>query len=150
MYDYGTGKQNWLASGLPIEGTNAGMVRAGGVARDDAPTCRLDEGLADVKRRVEDAGWDTCVVVNDERVVLGLLRGKHLAGDPRRTVEQAMSPGPSTFRPHVSAAELGDYMARHDLPGVPITTGDGILVGVLRREDVPDAADDHEAHQHGA
>ena len=148
VYDYVSGKQNWLAAGLPVEGTNAGLVRAGAVAKADAPTCRLDERVGDVKSRVETAGWDVCVVVNEERIVLGLLRSKHLEGDPDRTVEQAMSPGPSTFRPHVSAAELGEYMAKHHLPSAPVTTGDGELVGVLRREDAVAAAHRHEEHEH--
>ena len=138
------GKQNWLASGLPVEGQKAEMVRAGTLARDDAPTCGLEERLGDVRDRVEASGWDTCVVVNEERIVLGLLRPKHLQGDAEQKVEQAMSPGPSTFRPHVSAAELGEYLARHDLPMVPITTGDGELIGVLRRDDIPP-----EQHHHG-
>lgn len=146
VYDYGTGKQNWLASGLPVEGTNAEMVRSGGVARDDVPTCRLDERLGDVRGRVEASGFDTCVVVNEQRVVFGLLRPKHLEGDPDRSVERAMQPGPSTFRPHVSAAELGEYMVRHDLPSAPITTGEGVLVGLLLREDAARVALEHREH----
>jgi predicted transcriptional regulator len=130
-----------------VEGDNAEMVRARTLAREDAPTCGLEERLGDVKERVENAGWDTCVVVNERRIVLGLLRPKHLQGDPDQTAEQAMSPGPSTFRPHVSAAELGEYMVRHDMPTVPITTGDGELVGVLRREDAARAADEHHGHE---
>jgi CBS domain-containing protein len=125
------------------------MVRSKTLAREDAPTCRPDERLGDVRKRVEDAGWDTCVVVNEERIVFGLLRAKHLEGDPDRTAEQAMAPGPSTFRPHVSAVELGNYLVEHDLPAVPITTGDGVLVGVLRREDAARAALEHHQHEEG-
>jgi CBS domain-containing protein len=124
------------------------MVRAKALAREDAPTCRLDERLGDVKKRVEDVGWDTCVVVNDQRIVFGLLRAKHLGCDPDQKVEQAMSPGPSTFRPHVSAVELGEYMVEHDLPTVPITTGDGVLVGVLRMEDAARVALEHHHEEH--
>jgi predicted transcriptional regulator len=122
------------------------MVRAGTLAREDAPTCSLNEGMGEVKKRVEDAGWDTCVVVNEQRIVFGLLRAKHLGSDPNQKAEQAMSPGPSTFRPHVSAVELGEYMVEHDLPTVPITTGEGVLIGVLRREDAARVALEH--HQH--
>ncbi len=146
VYDYEAGKQSWLASGLPTEGRFAGLPRAGDVARDDVPTCRLDERLGDVRKRGRDAGWDACVVVNDERVVLGLLREEHLEGDPEATVEEAMSPGPSTFRPHVFIVEMAEYMSRHGLPGTPVTTGDGVLVGFLREEDAVRAAEEvHEA-----
>lgn len=90
------------------------------------------------------------MVVNEQRIVFGLLRAKHLEGEPDQTAERAMAPGPSTFRPHVSAAELGEYMVRHDLPAVPITTGDGVLVGVLRREDAARTALEHHQHEeHG-
>ncbi|MGH2692996.1 MAG: CBS domain-containing protein [Actinomycetota bacterium] len=126
------------------------MARAGSVARKDAPTCGLGERLEDVKGRIQADGWDTCVVVNEQRVVLGLLRPKQLQGDPGRTAEEAMAPGPSTFRPHVDAAGLGEYMTRHDLPNAPITTGEGVLVGVLLREDAARLAlHRHQEHEHG-
>ncbi len=135
-----------MAAGLPTEGTSAQLPRAGDVARRDAPTCRLDERLGEVAARVAAAGWDACVVVNDESVVLGLLRAKELRGDPGQRIEQAMRPGPSTFRPYVSIEEMAARMTTHDLPNVPITTSDGRLVGLLLREDAQRAA--HELHAH--
>ena len=133
-----------------MEGEKADVPRAGKVARPDAPTCLPGERVAEVKTRVEAAGWDTCVVVNEQRVVFGILRPKQLDGDPERTAEEAMAPGPSTFRPHVDAADLGEYMVKHDLPNAPITTGDGVLVGVLLLEDAARLAlDRHGEHEHG-
>lgn len=152
MYDYVAGKQDWLAAGLPVEGTLSAYPRAGDVARKDVPTCRLDERLGDVKERVREAGWKVCVVVNEERVVFGLFRSKELEKDDELRVEQAMRPGPSTFRPHVLANEMAEYMNRHDLESSPITTSDGRLVGILLREDAERAANEkHEAmHEHEA
>lgn len=135
VYDYVGGKQNWLAAGLPTEGRLAKLPRAGTVAREDVPTCALDERLGDVAERVRAAGGDACVVVNEERVVLGLLRAAHLDRDADLRVEEAMSPGPSTFRPHVFIMEMAEYMTKHDLPSAPVTTGEGVLVGMLHRED---------------
>jgi predicted transcriptional regulator len=140
VYDYGSGKQDWLAAGLPIEGRAADLPRAGRVARADVPTCGPDERLEDVRGRVEAAEWNACVVVNEERVVLGLLREEELQGTEDRRIEEAMRPGPSTFRPHVHIVEMAQYMLEHDLPNCPITTGDGVLVGLLRREDAIEAA----------
>jgi Mg/Co/Ni transporter MgtE len=125
---------------MPSEGTNAEYPRAGDVARSDVPTCRMDERLGDVGERVGSAGWDACVVVNDESVVMGLLRSKELDGDPELPIERAMRPGPSTFRPHVPIQEMADFMTRHDLVNAPITTSDGRLVGLLVREDAQKAA----------
>jgi CBS domain-containing protein len=134
--DYVDGKVDWMAAGLPTEGTNSQRPRAGDIARRDVPTCGLDERLGDVQPRVSAAGWNACVVVNRERVVLGLLREKELGGDPQSTIEAAMRPGPSTFRPYVSAAEMAQFMAEHDISSSPITTADGRLVGLLLRGDV--------------
>jgi predicted transcriptional regulator len=145
VYDYVAGKLDWMAAGGPIEGANAGLPRAGGIARADVPTCGLDERLGEVRERVKAAGWDACVVVNQERVVLGLLRAKELDGDPASRIEQAMRPGPSTFRPHVPIAELAHYLVDHDVDNAPITTSDGRLVGLLLRDDALHAA--HQAHQ---
>jgi len=89
-----------------------------------------------VRARTAAARWDACVVVNDERVVLGLLRAAELRKGDEERVEQVMRPGPSTFRPYVSIEDIGKFMATHDLPNCPITTSDGRLVGLLRREDL--------------
>jgi CBS domain-containing protein len=149
VYDYVAGKQNWLASGLPTEGRDAGLPRAGTVARRDAPTCALDDRLGDVAERVRAAGWDVCVVVNEARVVLGLLQEEQLGEDPGRRVEDVMRPGPSTYRPHVDITDLADYMERHHVDRTVITTGDGVLVGVLRKEDsIQSAREVHDAHHH--
>lgn len=107
----------------------------------------MDERLADVLRRAVSAGWDACVVVNAMNVVMGLLRQKELAADGDQTIEEAMRPGPSTFRPHVPIMELAALMVEHDLPNCPITTGDGKLIGLLVREDAVRAAhQEHEGH----
>ncbi|HYY08553.1 MAG TPA: hypothetical protein VFA25_08115, partial [Actinomycetota bacterium] len=85
MYDYVDGKSDWLAGGLPYEGANAERPDAADVSRRDVPTCRVDERIVDVRDRVRSAGWDACVVVNDERVIFGLLREEQLEeqGDQR-------------------------------------------------------------------
>jgi Mg/Co/Ni transporter MgtE len=150
VYDYVAGKQDWMAAGLPIEGTLADLPRASDVARKDVPTCRLDERMGEVKERVRRAGWRACVVVNRENVVMGFLRSKELGSEDVALVSQAMRPGPSTFRPHIPIHEMAEYMSRHDLESSPITTSDGKLVGVLVREDAERAAlEFHKAmHEH--
>ncbi len=110
------------------------------------PTCRPDERVGEVRKRVAENGWDTCVVVNESRVVFGLLRAEQLAKGSDERVEQVMRPGPSTFRPHVSIDEMAHYMAQHDLASSPVTTSDGRLVGLLTVEDAARAA--HEQHAH--
>src|SRR5712691_799440 len=138
--EYKVGKLDWLAAGLPTEGTNAQKPRAGALARKDVPTCNLDEHLGDVRRRAHAAGWDAAVVVNSERVVFGLLRSKELAADGDQLIAQVMRPGPSTFRPYVLAAEMTKTMVDRKLESSPITTSDGRLVGLLLQKDAVEAA----------
>ncbi len=106
------------------------------------------EQIAEVCARVRAAGWDACVVVNEERVVFGLLREAELDAGQEGPVEKAMRPGPSTFRPHVPIEEMAQFMQQHDLASSPITSSDGRLIGILRREDAQRVA--HEQHQHQA
>jgi Mg/Co/Ni transporter MgtE len=134
------GKQDWLAAGLPTEGSHADVPRAGGLARKDVPTASLDETVGEVRARVERSEHDSAVVTNEEDVVLGLLRPEQLDGDREARVEDAMRPGPSTFRPHVFITEMAEFMERHDLQSAPITTGEGVLVGLLRKDDAVRAA----------
>jgi CBS domain-containing protein len=136
VYDYQAGVQDWLGAGLPTEGINAQHPRLADVARRDVPTCSPGERLGDIRDRVAVAGWDTCVVVSPELVVLGLLRAKELNVDSDLLVEQAMRPGPSTYRPSVSVTEMRRIMADRDLDSSPVTTSDGRLVGLVRRQDI--------------
>jgi CBS domain-containing protein len=123
------------------------------VARKDVPTCSLDEKIGDVRERARAGGWDACVVVNEDRIVLGLLRERELDTGSEEPVELVMRPGPSTFRPHVGIVAMAQHMIDHDVPNAPITTSDGRLVGLLLREDAARAAlklrEQHEReHEH--
>jgi CBS domain-containing protein len=111
------------------------------------PTCSLDERLGDVAQRAAAGDWDACVVVNAQRVVLGLLRSAELARDPDLRIEEAMRPGPSTYRPHVAVRDLAPLMVEHRVKSYPITTSDGRLVGLLRRDDAVAVA--HREHAGG-
>jgi CBS domain-containing protein len=125
-----------MSAGLPTEGTNAQRPRLADVVRRDVPTCLLGERLGDVRSRAAAAGWEACVVVSEERVVLGLLRSAELQADPGLLVEQVMRPGPSTYRPFVSVAEMRRTMTERDLESSPVTTSDGKLVGLVTKKDV--------------
>jgi CBS domain-containing protein len=136
VYDLRTGIQDWMGAGLPTEGSNAERPRLVDVVRRDVPTCVLSELVGDVRDRVTAAGWNACVVTNDDRVVLGLLRAEELDSDAGLAVERVMRPGPSTFRPFVSVEEMARTMTERNLENSPVTTSDGKLVGLVRREDV--------------
>jgi Mg/Co/Ni transporter MgtE len=131
------GKADWFAAGLARQGARADSPRAGDLAQREVPTCSLTEQVGSVRERMRASGWQACVVVNERRVVLGVLREKAALGaNPDLPVEQVMQPGPSTFRPDVPVEELADFLREHDRSQAWITTSDGVLVGLLLRSDL--------------
>ena len=118
------------------------------MARKDAPTCLPDEPIGEVRDRVRDAGWDACIVVNEERIVFGILRDRDLDRGTDEPAERLMRPGPSTFRPNVPIEEMAGYMTEHDLLSSPITSSYGRLVGLLRRDDAVRVALELSGHRH--
>jgi len=136
VYDYVAGKVDWLANGLPSEGTASTQPRAGTIARRDVPTCRLTDIVGSARTQIEETGWQICVVVNDEQVVLGLVEKDALSADQQTTVENVMEPGPSTWRLDGSLDDIAKYMERHSVNAVIISGSDGRLYGAVRREDI--------------
>ena len=131
MYRYFAGKADWLASGLPSEGELTSEPRIGALAERDVATCRLDQRIGDIRPKN-----GLCVVVNDQNVVLGDLRGKALEADPSTPVGEVMNPAPSTYRPNVSVHEMAHTFAESGARRVLVSDGDGHLIGVLSREAV--------------
>ncbi len=107
----------------------------GDLARRDVPTCRLSESVGEVWHRLQRAGWDVGVVVNNEGIVFGLVRGEALNVDPQTKIEQIMEHSLRTYRLDVAPEKAADYMRRHGVDSVLVTTSDGELVGLLKRED---------------
>ncbi len=140
IFRYTAGKVDWLAAGLATEGTQASVPRVGSLARHDVPTCRLDERVVDVSRRVRGTGWELCVVVNERNVVLGRLTHDALERDADATAEQVMEPGPVTYRPHEVAKDAARKLAERHVKSVLVTTADGELIGLFRAEDALSAA----------
>jgi len=109
---------------------------AGDVAHRDVPTCTLADNLQEVRERVRAAGWDTCIVVNEQRVVLGRLGRTAIAADTDEPVERAMTPGPSTVRPSIGADALLERIRERNLSSYLVTTPDGRLVGLVLHRDL--------------
>ena len=136
MYDYVPGKQAWYEENGPREGKATDEIWIGDVADDSVPTCTLKERIGELRDRVRADGRDTCVVVDSERVVLGLLRKTALEANPQATAEEVMLSGPKTFRPNVTLPELLKSMRDHNIEtNSLVTTGSGRLLGVISRAD---------------
>ena len=120
---------------MPLEGQRHSGTRVGAHLHEDVPTCLIRESLRDVCERVRAAGEDTCFVVNEQRIVLARLGRAALGRDADMTVEQAMAAGPSTVRPSLDLTAAVERMRKQNLTNLPVTRSDGVLLGLIRRDD---------------
>jgi CBS domain-containing protein len=140
VYDYVAGKADWLAHGLDVEGAGADRPTVGRLARTDVVTCSLTEAVGEVRARVEASRFRFALVVSERGVLLGRLRRAALEGDPQRTSEEVMEPGPSTVRPDAVPSELAERLRSRDLRTALVTTPEGVLIGIVLREDLEQSA----------
>lgn len=131
VYDYEAGEMDWLAYGLPSEGKKSSAARVTSAMRTDVPTCRLHDRIGEVATKVRAKGWEVCVVVNEEKVVLGLLYGDAWNVEPSSLVEDIMSNGPPTTRPSTFLDEMVERLKRRNTPGILISSSNGVLMGYL-------------------
>ena len=73
------------------------------------------------------------MIVDDDAVVLGVVRGSKVGEDAGATAASRMRRAPATVRPSIMAYELAASMARDDRDLVLVTTSDGRLIGLIRR-----------------
>ena len=94
-----------------------------------------------VRTRVERSPYGFALVVSEGRVVLGRLSAGALRnGSGDAVAETVMEPGPSTVRADIPAADLAKRLAERDLSFAIVTTPEGRLIGVVRREDLEAAS----------
>jgi len=135
VYDYVLGIADWKAAGLPLEGSAPDVQRVADATRPDAPTCTVDAQLGEVRRRTFDAGWDECIVIDCDGIVVGRVRNRSWEADDTATVDEVMESGPTTVRPDGLLQPLVDRMSVRDTKLVVVTTPQGGLIGALLRED---------------
>jgi len=140
VYDYVAGKSDWAAAGLVTEGTSTLQPTLGALARTDAPTCRLDDRVGEIRDRVLTAGWNTCMVINDQGIILGRLFGNELRLADETIAGEVMRSGPSTYRANVTVAEIIERVRKGNWDTVPVSTPEGKLIGLARREDMERAS----------
>jgi CBS domain-containing protein len=87
-----------------------------------------------VRERVADSPFGFALVTTHHGVVCGRLRRAALEEDPEARAEDVMEPGPSTVRPHEPLDGLLKRLAERDLRFAIVTTPEGRLLGVVRRE----------------
>ena len=137
VFDYVPGKSDWLARGLPTAGKAAKRQRVGGLAQHDVITCGLDDEIEELRARVEKSRYGFALVTTEQGTVLGRLRLSAMAhADAKAMAGSVMEPGPSTVRPDVEAGRLAERLAQQKRRVAIVTTPEGRLLGVARREDL--------------
>jgi Mg/Co/Ni transporter MgtE len=131
VYDYVTGKADWLARGLPTEGAEPRSRRVADRLRRDVATAEPNERVADVLPRVHASPYGFALVTSRHGVLLGRLRRAALDGDPAAIAEQVMEPGPSTIRPDTEPGALARRLRERDLTTAVVTDPDGVLLGIV-------------------
>jgi rhodanese-related sulfurtransferase len=133
VYDYTAGKAAWAGSGLPIEGAGA-RDRAGELVRRDVPICMPTDTLSQLPSAT--AEWGLCVVVGGNGCVQGVVPSGALAGGAGDTPVSAVVKHPNTLRPSARREDLLEHFRATGRRRAIVTTLDGTLVGVVRRDDV--------------
>jgi Mg/Co/Ni transporter MgtE len=133
VHRYQAGKADWFAAGLPREGKDAGIPRVADIAAREVPTARTEEKVGEVRKRLGTGNVEPLIVVDADRVVLGLVTSELLNADPQRLIEDLMDPAPVTFRPNLRVGEMPAYFKKEGTQHALVTTSDGILVGLVHR-----------------
>ena len=97
------------------------------------PICRLNDSVSEAKRRAEKLGWDICPVVNEQGILLGLVRQDAWKSDGDASVETVMKPAPTTLRPSYSVDDATEFLRKQGSDALLITTSDGKLMGDFKR-----------------
>ena len=130
------GKVDWLAHNLEIEGEKTDAPTAGRVMRDDVVRCAPTDRAARVLESIERSPYPFGLVTSDDGTVLGRVRASALDAGSDASVGDVAEPGPKTFRPHHSAANVAGQLAAKDLRWAIVTTPEGRLLGVASRKDL--------------
>jgi CBS domain-containing protein len=135
VFEYRAGKQDWLASGLPVEGRRADEPDLRQVLHGDVPRFGLGDRAGPMLDTMRAGGWEWAAVVDASGVLLGRVRARDLE-DRAARAEQVMEEGPSTYRPNVGLDELLRRMLDHHFDMAFVTDPDGRLRGLVTRRDI--------------
>jgi rhodanese-related sulfurtransferase len=137
VFDYALSKIDWMAHGLPMEGSAADRPTALSFARDNVATCKLEDRAGEIMQSIDSSPYGYALVLAG-RVVLGRVRRSRLDEIPSdASAEMLMEPGPSTTRPHTEAGELARKLQRSGATTAILTTPEGERIGVVRGADLP-------------
>jgi CBS domain-containing protein len=134
VFDYMAGKIDWMTYGLPVEGASDIALIRDRLVRE-WPVCRITETTSGAKQRAQAHGAGFCLVLNDEGIVLGVVGRGGWEMPESMAVEEIMDPAPTTLRPSVSVDNATEFLEKHNLDAIVVTSSDGKFMGVFRRQE---------------
>lgn len=127
VFEYEAGKDDWMAYGLPFEGD--GTMLALHALEPSLRAC-CDERAAELRARMQAAGCDEAVVVNETDIVLGVVRSPALAeADNGATAMSMCELDPVTIRPSAPVEWAAQQLASSGRRVALVTTSSGRLLG---------------------
>ena len=108
--------------------------------RDDVVRCAWTDRASDVHASIKASPYPFALVTSEGGTVLGRVRASRLDPASEEPVGDIAEPGPKTFRPHHSAANVARQLGEKDLRWAIVTTPEGRLLGVASREDLEQAS----------
>lgn len=136
VYDYVPGKSDWLARGLPTEGTQAATRRAHHLARADVVRAALTDPVEELAEHLAGSIYPFALVVSEQGALLGRLPRSIIERSAGKEACEVMEAGPSTIRADTDAAKLLERLRAQNLRFALVTTPEGKLIGVVRRDDL--------------
>ena len=133
VYAYEAGKSDWFAAGLERAGESTTIPRIGDFM-EMPPTCSPDDTVGAARKRAEAAGWDACVVVDADGIVLGLLRSQLRQATGTDLARDVMHNGPKTYRADYTLPDPVEYMLTNKLDSTIVTSPEGRLLGMALLE----------------
>ena len=127
---------DWLAFALTIEGEEKWSMLFHRIERRVA-TCSVSDCVGEAKQRARQMGSGLCAVINEENIVLGVVERDEWDTTAATPVEQVMKSAFTTLRPSAFVEEATELLEKNSLDAVLITTSDGKLFGIFRRQKTP-------------
>jgi predicted transcriptional regulator len=123
---------DWLSFGLAVEGEQLSELLIGNIERR-VPTCRDNDSVEMARKTAAEMGFNTCAVVNEQNVVLGLIgTDGSQSGNAESPVSDVMKLGPKTLRPGSSVKEATKVAQKNSWPEILVTSSDGKLMGIFK------------------
>ncbi len=109
--------------------------------RPDATTEEVINRLRGVSPEIETIYY--VYVVSDEGTLLGVLSLRELiVSQPGRNVGEMVRPDVITVRPEQDQEEVAEVISKYDLLALPVTDGEGHMLGIVTVDDVMDVIGD--------